>query len=63
MDFNCIYPQKIRLLKVTEKTPHILVGQYESPEPRMGVFGESIMVKMKFEVTMGLYRKGACLIK
>ena len=40
--------------------PHILGGQYESPEPKTG---ESIMVKMQFEVTMGLYRKGACLIK
>ena len=51
--------------KVTEKTwePHVLGGQYESPEPRTGVFDESNMVKMEFEVTMGLYRKGACLIK
>ena len=50
---------------VTEKRwePHVLGGQYESPEPRTGVFDESIMVKMEFEVTMGLYRKGACLIK
>ena len=50
---------------VTEKTwePHILEGQYESPEPRTDVFDESIMVKMEFEVTMGLYRKGAWLIK
>ena len=28
-----------------------------------GVFIESIMVKMEFEVTMDLYGKGACLIK
>ena len=50
---------------VIEKTraPHVLGGQYESPEPRTGVFDESIMVKMEFEVTMGLYRKGAWLIK
>ena len=39
-----------------EKTrpAHILGGQYESPEKIMGVFNESIMVKMKFEVTMGV---------
>ena len=51
--------------KVIEKTwpPHVLGGQYESPEPRTGVFDESIMVKMEFEVIMGLYRKGAWLIK
>ena len=41
----------------------VLEGHRESPERRMGVFIESIMVKMEFEVTMGLYRKGACLIK
>ena len=29
----------------------------------MGVFDESNMVKMEFEVIMGLYGKGACLIK
>ena len=28
-----------------------------------GVFDGSIMVKMEFEVIMGLYRKGAWLIK
>ena len=50
---------------VIEKTraPHVLGGQYESPEPRTGVLDEFIMVKMELEVTMGLYRKGACLIK
>ena len=42
---------------------HVLGGCQESPEKRTGVFIESIMVKMEFEVTMGLYRKGACLIK
>ena len=50
--------------KVTEKTwePQVLEGQ--SPEPRTGVFNESNKkVKREFEVTMGLYRKGACLIK
>ena len=41
----------------------VLEGHRESPERRMGVFIESIMVKMEFEVTMGLYGKGACLIK
>ena len=30
---------------------------------RTGVFDESVMVKLEFEVAMGLYRKGACLIK
>ena len=30
---------------------------------RTVVFIESIMVKMEFGVTMGLYRKGVCLIK
>ena len=47
--------------KGNEKTQpaHISGGKYESPEPRTGVFDESIMVKMEFEeVTMGLYRKG-----
>ena len=50
--------------KVIEKTrpPHVLSGQYESPESRTGVFDEYIMGKMEFEVTMGLYRKGACQI-
>ena len=37
--------------------PHVLGGAKD------GFFDESIMVKMEFEVTMGLYRKGACLIK
>ena len=51
--------------KVNEKTrpAHVSGGKYESPEPRTGVFDESIMVKMEFEVTMGLYRKGVCLMK
>ena len=51
--------------KLMEKTrpPHVLGGQGESPEPRTGVFDESNMLKMEFEVIMGLYRKGACLIK
>ena len=51
--------------KVMEKTrsAHVLEGQYQSPEPRTGVSDESIMVKIEFEVTMGLYGKGACLIK
>ena len=33
------------------------------PEKRTGVFNESIMVQMELEVTLGLSRKGACLIK
>ena len=43
--------------KVIEKTwpAHVLGGYYESPEKIMGVFNESIMVKMEFEVTMGVY--------
>ena len=51
--------------KVVKKTQpaHVLGGRQESPEKRMCVFIESIMVKMEFEVTMGLYGKGACLIK
>ena len=51
--------------KVIKKTrpAHVLGGRQESPEKRTGVFIESIMVKMEFEVTMGLYGKGACLIK
>ena len=36
---------------------------YESPQPSTGVLDESNMVKMEFEVIMGLYRKGLCLIK
>ena len=42
---------------VIEKTrpAHALGGWYESPEKIMGVFNESIMVKMEFEVTMGVY--------
>ena len=35
--------------------PHITGGEYKSPEPRTGVFEESITIKMEFEVTMGLY--------
>ena len=40
--------------KVIEKTrgPHILGGQYKSPEPITCVFDESIMVKMECEVTI-----------
>ena len=51
--------------KVIEKTrpPHVSGGQDESAEPRTGVCDESIMVKMEFEVIMGLYGKGAWLIK
>ena len=51
--------------KVIEKTrpAHVLGERQESPEKKTGVFDESIMVKMEFEVIMGLYRKGACLIK
>ena len=51
--------------KVNEKTrpAHVLGGHQESPDKRTGVFIESAMVKMKFEVTMGLYRNGACLMK
>ena len=51
--------------KVIKKTrpAHVLGGRQESAEKRTGVFIESIMVKMEFEVTMGLYGKGACLIK
>ena len=43
--------------KVIEKTRSAqeLGGYYESPEKIMGVFNESIMVKMEFEVTMGVY--------
>ena len=43
--------------KVIEKTrsAHVLGGYCESPEKIMGVFDESIMVKMEFEVTMGVY--------
>ena len=39
-----------------EKTrpAHVLGGQYETPEKIMGVFNESIMVKMEFEVTMSV---------
>ena len=50
---------------VIERTrpAHVLGGRQESPEKRTGVFIKSIMVRMEFEVTMGLYRKGACLIK
>ena len=50
---------------VIDKTQpaHVLGGCQESLEKRTGVFIKSIMVKMEFEVTMGLYRKGACLIK
>ena len=42
--------------KVFEKTrpAHVLGWYYESPEKIMGVFNESIMVKIKFEVTMGV---------
>ena len=47
-----------------EKRPaHVLGGRQESPETRTCVFIESIMVKMELKVTMGLYRKGECLIK
>ena len=51
--------------KVIEKTrsAHVLGGRQESPEKRTGVYIEFIMVKMEFEATMGLYRKGACLLK
>ena len=51
--------------KVIKKTrpAHVLGGRQGSPEKRTVVFIESIMVKMEFEVTMGLYGKGACLIK
>ena len=42
---------------------YVLGERQESPEKRTSVFIKSIMVKMEFEVTMGLYRKGACLIK
>ena len=41
---------------------HVLGGQYESPEPRTGVFDEFNMIKMEFEVTIGFYRMGVCLI-
>ena len=46
--------------KVIEKTrpAHVLGGQYESPEKRTGDFIEFIMVKIEFEVIMGLYGKG-----
>ena len=42
--------------KVIEKTrpAHVLGGCQESPEKRTGVFIESIMVEMEFEVTMGV---------
>ena len=45
--------------KVIRKTwpAHIFGGRLASPEKR------AIRVKMEFDVTMGLYRKGACLIK
>ena len=51
--------------KVIKKTQpaHVSGGRQESPEKKEGVFMESIMVKMEFEFTMGLYRKGVCLIK
>ena len=44
---------------VIEKTrpAHVFGGCQESPEKRMGVYIESIMVKMESEVIMGLYRK------
>ena len=50
---------------VIEKTrpAHVFGGCQESPEKIMVVFNKFIMVKMEFEVTMGLYRKGACLFK
>ena len=43
--------------KCIEKTrpAHALGRWYESPEKIMVVFHESIMVKMEFEVTMGVY--------
>ena len=41
---------------------HVLGGQYESPEPRTGVFDEFNMIKMEFEVTIGLNRMGVCPI-
>ena len=49
--------------KVIKKSwpAHVLGGRLQLPEKRTGVFIEFIMVKMKFEVTMGLYGKGACL--
>ena len=34
---------------------HALGGCYESSEKITGVFNESIMVNMDFEVTMGVY--------
>ena len=51
--------------KVIEKSwpAHVLGGRLQLPEKRTGVFIESIMVKMEFEVTVGLYMKGECLIK
>ena len=51
--------------KVIKKTrpAHVLGVRQESPGKKTGIFIESIMVKTEFEVTMGLYGKGACLIK
>ena len=42
--------------EVFEKTrpAHVLGVQYESPEKIMGVYNESIIVKMEFEVTMNV---------
>ena len=45
------------------RTPHEIGAQYESPGPKTDVFDQSNMVKMELEVTMGLYGKGAWLIK
>ena len=59
VNFSLLFPKTMKKWNIirTIKTcpPHVLEGQYESPEPRMGVFDESIMVKIKFEVTMGFY--------
>ena len=41
-----------------KKPAHVFRWYPDTPEKRMCVFDESIMVKMEFEVTMGLYRKG-----
>ena len=53
--------------KVIEKIKNTACSRIRSvsgvTRKRTGVFIESITVKMEFEVTMGLYRKGACLIK
>ena len=44
-------------------SPEVLERQNQSPDKRTRVFDESIMVKMEFEVTIGLYREGQRQLK